>query len=46
VLMCRFGGRQISATEHDGVTNYASIRESAEEEQARLERFARELEAS
>lgn len=42
-----FGGRQLVATMYDGVTNYAvkAPTESVEEQQARLEAFAAELEA-
>lgn len=42
-----FGGRQVEAHLYDGVTNYAvkPAKESWEEQEARLEAFARELEA-
>lgn len=40
-----FGGRQIDASMWDGVKNYAiKVKESWEEEEARLEAYARELE--
>jgi len=41
-----FGGRQLSAQLWDGITNYnvKKPQESAEEEAARLERFAAEIE--
>ena len=40
-----FGGAQVSAALWDGVTNYlVKVKESAEEQQARLDAFARELE--
>ena len=40
-----FGGRQIEAAMWDGVRNYAvKVKESWEEEEARLEAYARELE--
>ena len=42
-----FGGRQLHAALWDGVTNYGVVKavETEEDEQARLERFAAELEA-
>ncbi|KAL4426855.1 hypothetical protein ABPG77_006641 [Micractinium sp. CCAP 211/92] len=41
-----FGGRQIEAAKWDGWTNYnVKVKETEEEQQARLERFAAELEA-
>ncbi|GAX77606.1 hypothetical protein CEUSTIGMA_g5050.t1 [Chlamydomonas eustigma] len=41
-----FGGRQLVAQLYDGVTNYAhKVVESWEEQEARLEKFAAELEA-
>ncbi|EFN59448.1 hypothetical protein CHLNCDRAFT_138015 [Chlorella variabilis] len=41
-----FGGRQLEAAKWDGFTNFnVKVQESEEEQQARLERFARELEA-
>lgn len=40
----RFGGRQIHASEDDGVVNHAMIRDW-DEDAARLEQFGAELEA-
>ncbi|KAL3677846.1 hypothetical protein R1sor_020802 [Riccia sorocarpa] len=40
-----FGGKQIAAFEDTGLVNYAAVRDAAEEE-ARLEQFGAELEAS
>lgn len=40
-----FGGRQVSAHMWDGISNYHSKKkETAEEQQARLEQFAQEIE--
>ncbi|KAF5838671.1 hypothetical protein DUNSADRAFT_2435 [Dunaliella salina] len=41
-----FGGRQLRTAMWDGITNFAivKVQETPEEEEARLERFARELE--
>lgn len=39
----RFGGKQIQASEDDGTVNHAAIRD-LDEEAARLEKFAAELE--
>lgn len=44
VWLARFGGRQISASEDNGLVNYSAIRDLAEEE-VRLEQFGSELEA-
>ncbi|GFH25447.1 HIV Tat-specific factor 1, partial [Haematococcus lacustris] len=42
-----FDGRRLVAEMWDGITNYASVKmkESAEEQEARLEAFAREVAA-
>lgn len=40
---CRFGGRQIQASEDDGLVNHAAVRD-LDAEALRLEKFAAELE--
>ena len=41
-----FGGRKVQATMWDGLTNYnVKLQETPEQEAARRERFAREIEA-
>ena len=44
-LPCRFGGRQIHASEDDGSVNHALIRDY-DAEVSRLDRFGEELEES
>lgn len=44
LLLFRFGGRQIDASEDDGLINHASVRD-LDEDAARLEQFGAELEA-
>ena len=42
-----FGGRQVSAHMWDGITNYhIKKKETAEEQQARLEQFAQQIEGN
>lgn len=42
-LFIRFGGRQIHASEDDGLVNHATVRD-LEEDAKRLEQFGEELE--
>jgi len=42
-LFIRFGGRQIHASEDDGLINHATVRD-LEEDAKRLEQFGEELE--
>lgn len=44
LFLFRFGGRQIHASEDDGLVNHASIRD-LDYDAARLEEFGAELEA-
>lgn len=44
LLLFRFGGRQIDASEDDGLINHALVRDH-DEDAARLEQFGAELEA-
>lgn len=44
LLLFRFGGRQVDASEDDGLINHALVRDH-DEDAARLEQFGAELEA-
>lgn len=42
LYLCRFGGRQIHASEDDGLINHALVR-NLDDDAERLEQFASEL---